>query len=135
VDESRPGTHRDAGLLAGLRKLATTLVDLLRTRLGLLAAELEEERGRIVRFLVLALSAGFFLALGIVSLTFFVILLAWDTRPVLVAGLLTAAYLVIGAILAVKARNLIFTRSGLFSESLAELRKDHDELTRPGSHG
>jgi uncharacterized membrane protein YqjE len=135
VDESQPGTHRDAGLLAGLRKLATTLVDLLRTRLGLLAAELEEERGRIVRFLVLAVSAGFFLALGIVSLTIFVILLAWDTRPVLAAGLLTAGYLAIGTVLAIKARNLIFTRSGLFSGSLAELRKDHDELTRPGDHG
>jgi uncharacterized membrane protein YqjE len=135
VEESQPGAHRDAGVLAGLRKLATTLVDLLRTRLALLTAELEEERGRIVRFLVLAVSAGFFLALGIVSLTFFVILLAWDTRPVLAAGLLTAAYLVIGAILAVKARNLIFTRSGLFSGSLAELKKDHDELTRPDNHG
>jgi uncharacterized membrane protein YqjE len=128
VDESQPGTHRDSGLLAGLRKLATTVVDLLRTRLGLLAAELEEERGRIVRFLVLAVSAGFFLALGIVSLTFFVILLAWETRPVLAAGLLTAGYLAIGVVLAVKARNIIFIKSKLFSASLEELRKDRDGL-------
>ena len=128
MDESQPGTPADSGLLAGLRRLATTLVDLLRTRLGLLAAELEEERGRIVHFLVLAVSAGFFLALGIVSLTFFVILLAWETRPVLVAGLLTAAYLVIGTVLAVKARNIIFVKSKLFSASLEELRKDRDGL-------
>jgi uncharacterized membrane protein YqjE len=128
VDDSQPGTPADSGLLAALRRLATTVVDLLRTRLGLLAAELEEERGRIVRFLVLAVSAGFFLALGIVSLTFFVILLAWETRPVLVAGLLTAAYLLIGAVLAVKARNIIFIKSKLFSASLEELRKDRDGL-------
>ena len=128
MDESQPGTPADTGLLAALRRLATTVVDLLRTRLGLLAAELEEERGRIVHFLVLAVSAGFFLALGIVSLTFFVILLAWETRPVLVAGLLTAAYLVIGVILVVKARNIIFIKSKLFSASLEELRKDRDEL-------
>ena len=126
---SPPGTpSSDSGLLAALRRLATSLVGLLRTRLALLATELEEERGRIVRFLVLALSAGFFLALGIVSLTFFVILLAWETRPVLVAGLLTAGYLLLGAVLAVKARNLIFTKSKLFSASLEELKKDHDEL-------
>lgn len=128
MDDSQPGTPADSGLLAALRRLATTVVDLLRTRLGLLAAELEEERGRIVRFLVLAVSAGFFLALGIVSLTFFVILLAWETRPVLVAGLLTAAYLLIGAVLAVKARNIIFIKSKLFSASLEELRKDRDGL-------
>ena len=128
MDESQSGTPADSGLLAALRRLATTVVELLRTRLGLLAAELEEERGRIVHFLVLAVSAGFFLALGIVSLTFFVILLAWETRPVLVAGLLTAAYLVIGVVLVVKARNIIFVKSKLFSASLEELRKDRDEL-------
>jgi uncharacterized membrane protein YqjE len=128
VDESRPGTHWDSGLLAGLRKLATTVVDLLRTRLELLAVELDEERARIVRFLVLAASAGFFLALGIVALTFFVILLAWDTRPVLAAGLLTAAYLVAGVVLAVKARNIISTRTKLFAASLEELKKDRDGL-------
>ena len=128
MDESQPGTPADSGLLAALRRLATTVVDLLRTRLGLLAAELEEERGRIVHFLVLAVSAGFFLALGIVSLTFFVILVAWETRPVLVAGLLTAAYLAIGVVLAVKARNIIFIKSKLFSASLEELRKDRDDL-------
>jgi uncharacterized membrane protein YqjE len=115
-------------LLAVLRRLATTVVDLLRTRLGLLAAELEEERGRVVRFLVLAVSAGFFLALGIVSLTFFVILLAWETHPILIAGLLTATYLILGVVLAVKARNIIFMKSKLFSASLEELKKDHDEL-------
>jgi uncharacterized membrane protein YqjE len=115
-------------LLAVLRRLATTVVGLLRTRLELFAAELEEERARILRFLVLAVSAGFFLALGIVSLTFFVILLAWDTRPVLAAGLLTGAYLVIGVVLGVKARNIINTRTRLFSASLEELRKDRDEV-------
>jgi uncharacterized membrane protein YqjE len=128
VDESQPGTSRDSGLLAVLRRLATTVVDLLRTRLELLVTELEEERTRIVHFLVLAVSAGFFLALGIVSLTFFVILLAWDTHPILIAGLLTAAYLVLGVILAVKARNIINVKTRLFSASLDELKKDRDEV-------
>lgn len=128
MDESQPGTSRDPGLLAVLRRLATTVVDLLRTRLELLVTELEEERARIVHFLVLAVSAGFFLALGIVSLTFFVILLSWDSHPILIAGLLTAAYLVAGVILAVKARNIINVRTRLFSASLDELRKDRDEV-------
>jgi uncharacterized membrane protein YqjE len=128
VQDGQPGEVKDTRVLAALRRLASTAVELLRTRLELLVTELGEERSRIVRFLVLAVSAGFFLALGIISLTFFVILLAWETRPVLVAGLLTAAYLVVGVGLALKARNIIFTRSKLFSASLEELRKDHDDL-------
>jgi len=128
VDESQPGTSSDSGLLAVLRRLATTVVDLLRTRLGLLATELEEERGRIVHFLVLALSAGFLLALGIVSLTFFIILIAWETHPILIAGLLTATYLGVGVVLAVKARNIINTKTRLFSARLEELRKARDGL-------
>ena len=128
MQDGQPGEVKDTRVLAALRRLASTAVELLRTRLELLVTELGEERSRIVRFLVLAVSAGFFLALGIISLTFFVILLAWETRPVLVAGLLTAAYLIVGVGLALKARNIIFTRSKLFSASLEELRKDHDDL-------
>jgi uncharacterized membrane protein YqjE len=81
VQDGQPGEVKDTRVLAALRRLASTAVELLRTRLELLVTELGEERSRIVRFLVLAVSAGFFLALGIISLTFFVILLAWETRP------------------------------------------------------
>ena len=79
--------------------------------------------------LVLACAAGVFLALGVVALTFFIILLAWDTHRVLAAGLLTAAYLGIGALLAFNARAAAREKSKLFSASLAELRKDRDALS------
>ena len=115
-------------MLASLRSLAATAVEVLRTRFQLVATELEEERNRLLRLLALSLAAAFFLALGIVSLTFFVIILAWDNHRVLAAGLLTAAYLGIGAILALYARNAAKAQAKLFSASLAELRKDHDQL-------
>jgi uncharacterized membrane protein YqjE len=128
VDDSQPGAAREAGLLASLRSLAATAVELLRTRFQLVATELEEERTRLLRLLALSLAAAFFLALGVVSLTFFVIILAWDTHRVLAAGLLTAAYLGIGAIFVLYARNAAKAQAKLFSATLAELRKDHDQL-------
>ena len=130
VDEPPPGTSRDAGLLAALRRLAATAVGLLQTRLELIATELDEEFKRVLRLLILSLVACFFLALGIITLTLFIILLAWDTHRVLAAGLLAAAYLGIGAVVAMNARNAAKAATRLFSASLAELRKDLDELTR-----
>jgi len=129
VDADPPGVSRQSGLLAALRRLAATAVGLLQTRIELLATELQEERARVFRVLVLACAAGVFLALGVVALTFFIILLAWDTHRVLAAGLLTAAYLGIGALLAFNARAAAREKSKLFSASLAELRKDRDALS------
>jgi uncharacterized membrane protein YqjE len=116
-------------LLAALRRLASTAAGLLQTRIELLATEFQEERARVLRILVLGFAAAIFLALGVVTLTFFIILLAWDGHRVLAAGLLTAAYLGIGVLLGLNARAAARERSRLFSASLAELRKDRDALS------
>ena len=129
MDDGQPGMARESGLLAALRRLGATTVELLYTRLELVATELEEERNRILRLLLLTAAAGFFLALGIVLLTLFIIIVAWDTNRVLAAGLLTSAYFLIGGIFAVTARNAARTHAKLFAATLAELKKDRDGLT------
>ena len=116
-------------MLATLRRLAATAVALLQTRLELIAAELDEERNRLIRLLLLSVVAGFFLAIGVVTLTIFVILLAWDKHGLLAAGLLTAIYLGIGIAVALSVRKLASARSKLLSATLGELRKDRDELS------
>ena len=128
MDDGQPGSARESGLLASLRRLGTTTVELLYTRLELVATELEEERNRILRLLLLTAAAGFFIALGIVLLTLFIIILSWDSHRVLAAGLLTAAYFAIGGLFALGARNAARTHAKLFAATLAELRKDRDEL-------
>ena len=127
MDDGHPDAARESGLLAALRRLGATTVEVLYTRLELVATELEEERNRILRILVLIAAAGFFLTLGIIVLTFFIIVFAWDNR-VVVAGLLTAAYLGIGAVLAVMAREAMRAHARLFAATLAELKKDRDKL-------
>lgn len=130
MDGGEPGTARESGLLAALRRLALTTVGLLHTRLELIATELEEERNRILRLLLLIAAAGFFLAFGVILLTFFLIVLAWDTHRVLAVGLLTAAYLLAGLIFAMKARDAARAQAKLFAATLAELRKDREELSQ-----
>jgi uncharacterized membrane protein YqjE len=128
VDEGQPDASRASGLLASLRGLAGDAVGLLHTRLELLIAEIEEERAWIVRLLILSVIASFFLAIGVLTLTIFIILLAWESHGLLVAGALTAIYLGIGVAFALSVRKLTLSRPKLFSASLAELRKDKNEL-------
>lgn len=128
MDEGQPGASPDPGVLAALRRLTGNAVALLHTRLELLIVEIEEERTRFVRIVVLSVIAGFFLSIGVVTLTIFIILLAWETHGLLAAGLLAALYFGIGIALALTVRKLSKARSKLFSSSLAELKRDRDEL-------
>src|SRR5688572_2800455 len=119
----------EGGLLHSLRTLLATLLATIRTRGELLQVELEEERLRVSGIVVFALVAAFFLALGVLLLSFFLILLFWDTHRLLVCGLLALAYLVIGASFALVARQRSRAKSKLFAASLAELVKDGEQLT------
>src|SRR3954470_15257942 len=104
MDDSAPGRTRSPGLLASLRRLGSTAVELLRTRFELIATEFEEERARVTRLVVFCAVAAFFLSLGVITLTLFVIVLAWDTHRVLATGILALVYLGLGTIAALKAR-------------------------------
>jgi uncharacterized membrane protein YqjE len=81
-----------------------------------------------VRLAVLAGIAGFFLALGVLVATFFLILLFWDTHHLLVTGLLAGLYLLVGVLFAAVARRCAQAKSKLFAASLAELQKDRDQF-------
>ena len=127
--ESLPGAGRASGLIASLRALGATVVELLYTRLELIATELDEERVLLFRVFAFAGVAIFFLSLAILTLTFIIILLAWDTHRLLASILLVGAYLGIGSVAALKAHNAARSTTRRFSATLAQLRKDRDELT------
>lgn len=128
AEDPGPGAEHGAGLIDSLRNLASTLVEAVRTRLALLATEIEEERVRLSRLWVLLMVASVFLTLGMFTLTLFIAVLFWDTQRLLVIGLLAALYLAIGGGVAIAARNMAQGRPKLFSASLDELAKDRDQL-------
>ncbi len=127
--QQAPPDAAHGGLLHALRTLLATLLLSARTRGELLQVEVAEERLRIAGIALFALAAAFFLALAVVVLTFFLLLLFWDSNRLLAAGLIAAAYLIIGLILAGIARQRARVKSKLFAASLAELAKDGERLT------
>ena len=70
-------------------------------------------------------------ALAVVVLTFFLILLFWDTHRVMASGLIALAYVLIGVCCALAARQRARVKSKLFAASLAELAKDEQRLSQP----
>ena len=120
--------EQSGGLLRSLRALLASLLLVARTRGELLQVELEEEKQRVAGIAAFAVAAAVFLALSVVVLTFFLMLLFWDTHRVMAAGLIAAAYALIGIGCALVARNRASVKSKLFAASLAELGKDSARL-------
>jgi uncharacterized membrane protein YqjE len=79
---------------------------------------------------LLGLVAAFFLALGAITATIFVIVLFWDSQRLVVIGFLTLLYLGIGGGLAAFVKREAEQSKRPFSASLEELKRDRERFTR-----
>jgi len=120
----------EAGLLGSIRKLATTLVGVLQTRLEIFSTELEEAKLQLGQLLMLGLVAVFCLALGVVLLTVFFVVLFWDSYRLPVLGVMSGLFLVLGIFAALTLRAKFAESTRMFSSTLAELSKDREQLKK-----
>lgn len=120
---------RATGLMASLRQLLATSAEVLRTRVEILSTEVEEEGVRVRELFLLEQVTLFFLGLGLLLLTLFVVLAFWDSHRLLVLAVFAVFYLAVGAGAALVLRHKFKTRPRIFSTTLSELGKDRDRLT------
>ena len=124
-----PGSVRSGGLFDSLRVLAATLLAIAHTRLELLSNELEEQWEWLTSILVWALVALFCAGIGVALATLFVVVALWDSHRLLALGVLAILFLIGAAISWLVVRRKAMVKPRLFAASLAELSKDHKELT------
>jgi len=123
-------THAHSGLLQFLKGYLGVWVEVLRTRFDLVLNELEEERERLQQLVILAAATCFCLGVGVLLVTFFLVVLFWDSNYRLaVVGGLAVAYLAAGVLAGYTARQKLRQRPRLFSASLGELAKDSQHLS------
>ena len=117
-------------LIDSLRDLAGTFVALVETRIEIFASEIDEERTRLARVLVLGVVAAFCLGLAVVLLVLLVAVIFWDINRLLAIGVIAALFALgaLGALLAL--RSALMQRPKFLSATLAELRRDGKELER-----
>ena len=124
-----PANSPRPGLLASVRRLAASLAAALHTRIELLSKELERERVRITRLLIYGVAALFFISLGAIALTIFIIVLFWDTHRVLAAGCITAVYFALALGIALFAKREMARSTKPFASTIAQLKKDREQLS------
>lgn len=120
-------TAPSGGLFESLKGFAGTALEVVHTRLELLATELVEERVRLGLMLAYAAGAVILLSLGIVLGVVTLATLFWEQR-VLLFSLATISFLGAGLALVSLLMKHARSRSRVFSASLAELTKDRVAL-------
>jgi len=118
------------GVVASVSAAAALALEMLETRLALLATELEEQGVRLARVMVLAGLALLGLAMTLVLAVAALVVYFWDTHRLAVLVGLAALALVVSALLCWQIRRSLVAMPGLFSASLEALRKDRAGLRR-----
>lgn len=118
------------GILHSVRQLGATFVDLLQTRIEIVATEFEEERVRLRQALVLALIAGFSLAVAALLAVFFLVVMFWDTHRLIAIGMLFLVFFGIGGGCVLRLVRDGRTRPRLFATTVSELAKDGERLRK-----
>ncbi len=117
------------GLLASLKTLTLTLIDVIQTRLELLSSDVAEERARLTTILISAMVALFCLGVGVLLLVMLIVVMFWETHRLAALGWLTAVFLAAGAGLWLFALDKLRHKPRLFDASISELAKDRDGLS------
>lgn len=115
-------------LAESLRGLLGSGLQIVQTRLELLALEVQEEKLRLTGLIINAVLCGLLLGFGIVFLMIFLTVLFWDEHRLLALGIGTAICLLGGAIAGFRVAGAFRGGSQLFSASLAELRLDREAV-------
>lgn len=117
-----------SGLLASLRRLLATSLEILQTRVEIVATEFEEERERIRELVIFSFLTLFFTSIGLLLLTLFIVILFWETHRLYVLGGFALLYLTLGIVAGAVLRQRLRTRPRLFATTVAELSRDRERL-------
>jgi uncharacterized membrane protein YqjE len=119
---------REPGFLEALRDAGATLMEIVSVRAALFGVELREELERRKRSLLLAACATVLLHAALISLTFLVAAIFWDTHRVIAIASVASAYLACAAAILLVLRADSSASAPAFAASLSELQHDLKEL-------
>lgn len=122
------------GLFASLKNLAATLVAMGRTRLELIGNEIEAEKLRALRLLLIVQALVFCVSLGILLALVLIALLLWDQRVTVIA-VFAVIFLGTAALLFLALRRNLRRPEPVFAATLAELQEDLRQLKAVSGHG
>jgi uncharacterized membrane protein YqjE len=108
--------------------MLTTFVAVAHTRAELLTTELQEEIQHAASILLWSLVALFFGSLSVLMIAVTLLIVFWDTHRVLVAVLISASFVAMGASAALFARARARAKPKFLAGTLNELKRDRAML-------
>ncbi len=121
--------HASDGLLATGKRILRSVGDLVQSRLELLLLELKEERIRLLDALLLVAACGVCALMTLASLTFTLVVIFWEHRGLVLAGL-TLAYGA-GAVASFWTLRNRLRAWQSFAATLDQIKKDRACLQKP----
>ncbi len=125
--------NRGGGLFDALKSFGATLLESGKTRLELLANEIEEGKQRAVDLILMALAMAFCLGMATLLAIFFLTVLFWDNR-LFFLGASTALFLVLAGFFYGRFKRLLQGPEQIFSASISELQNDIRQLKAAVGH-
>ena len=122
------GAPRPPGLFESVARLARTALALARTRLEILATEIEEERLRVTQLALLVAGVVFCLQLAVLLFVVLLVVLLWHSHLLATLVILTGLFLLAALAGGLWLRYLVRGRPKIFASTVAELRKDEERL-------
>ena len=127
------GTAPAGGLGDAAHQLLANLVELGRTRLELVTVELEEERLRVARLILLAVLTLFLLFVATILVVAWILLLFDPAHRVTALGVIGAVFAAAGGAAAWQWKRLAAAEHSFLQATLAELRHDGGALRAGGA--
>jgi uncharacterized membrane protein YqjE len=117
-----------AGILNSLRKLGRTGVGVLQNRLELFSVELEEQKARLVKVLVLAGAAVFLANTALLAVSVTIVMLAGEGARLAVLIVLSVIYVLAAVWAFLALRKELRSSARPFQDTISELKKDAECL-------
>ena len=125
--------NAQGGLFDALGNLAMKLLEGGKTRLELIANEIEEGKERALEVILYAQGLAFCVAAAMLFAVFFLTVLFWEQRLV-VLGIATLLFIVLAAVFFVRLKRAAQSPEHIFAASIKELQNDLRELKAAVGH-
>ena len=115
-------------IIPALRNIAVTLLTMCKTRLELLANEIEVGKLRVLELMLMGMAMAFCFGIAIILIIALLVVLFWEQRLILLS-VCVLTFLMLGGFLLMRIRKISGETGRNFSASLAEFEEDLRQLS------
>jgi uncharacterized membrane protein YqjE len=120
--------NRSVSTLESARRLGATALDIVETRLSLFSTDLQDAARHVIWSILRGVIGVFFLGLGLLLITLFIVAFYWDTHRLAALGISGGVFLATSLLIVAMIIRSARQHRNPFAATLGELAKDRHHL-------